>query len=115
MLQRLTIAVAVAASSAAGWSQAGDRSAQDWLAQMSDAVRTQNYEGVVVYRTGDQLETMRVIHRFADGQEDERLISLTGDAREIVRRDGERRWVPTMNLRGVWWIAWRTVPAKACS
>ena len=91
MLQRLTIAVAVAASSAAGWSQAADRSAQDWLAQMSDAVRTQNYEGVVVYRTGDQLETMRVIHRFADGQEDERLISLTGDAREIVRRDGEVR------------------------
>ena len=91
MLQRLTIAVAVAASSVVGSSQAADRSAQDWLAKMSEAVRTQNYEGVVVYRTGEQLETMRVIHRFSNGQEDERLISLTGDAREIVRSDGEVR------------------------
>ncbi len=89
MLQRLTIAVAALATSAPLW--AADRTPQEWLAEMSDAVRTQNYEGVVVYRTGEQLETMRVVHRFSEGQEDERLISLTGDAREIVRRDGEVR------------------------
>jgi len=89
MLQRLTIAVAVLATAAPLW--AADRTAQDWLAEMSEAVRTRNYEGVVVYRTGEQLETMRVVHRFSEGQEDERLISLTGDAREIIRRGGEVR------------------------
>lgn len=53
---------------------------------MHDATRTLNYDGVFVYQRGDQLESMRLIHRFADNTESERLISLSGPAREVIRR-----------------------------
>ena len=52
---------------------------------MHDATRTLNYDGVFVYQRGDQLESMRLIHRFAEDTESERLISLSGPAREVIR------------------------------
>ncbi len=57
----------------------------DWLARMSQAVRTRNYEGVMVYVQGGRMESMRIIHRYKDGREQERLLALSGDAREILR------------------------------
>jgi sigma-E factor negative regulatory protein RseB len=59
----------------------------DWLVRMSQAVRTQNYEGVLVYAQGDRMETMRIVHRYRNGREQERLQALSGDAREIHRDD----------------------------
>jgi sigma-E factor negative regulatory protein RseB len=63
--------------------------AAEWLVRMSEAVRITNYSGVVVYRSGERLETLRIVHRFENGEIRERLMSMTGDAREIHRRDGE--------------------------
>jgi len=64
---------------------AADQLAETALRTMHDATRTLNYDGVFVYQRGDQLESMRLIHRFADDTESERLISLSGPAREVIR------------------------------
>jgi sigma-E factor negative regulatory protein RseB len=75
---------------AAGWSltvAAADPA--DWLAQMSEAARTANYQGVIVYQTHARLETMRVVHRNRKGKEVERVQTLTGAPREIVRTGNE--------------------------
>lgn len=56
---------------------------------MHEATRRLNYEGVFVYQRGDQVESMRLIHRYADGVEAERLVSLSGPAREVIRQ-GDR-------------------------
>jgi sigma-E factor negative regulatory protein RseB len=67
--------------------QAGAAAAEsaDWLARMAQAVRTRNYEGVLVYAQGGRMESMRIVHRYRDGREQERLQALSGDAREIHR------------------------------
>ena len=61
--------------------------AMDWLMKMSDSVSKHSYDGIFIYRHGDQLETMRVVHRNEDGSSRERLVSLNGEPREIIRND----------------------------
>lgn len=58
-----------------------------WLVRMSQATRMANYEGVVVYRGEDVLETFRVTHRFVDGSERERVQSMTGEVREVLKQN----------------------------
>ncbi len=61
--------------------------AQQWLQRMVHAVKQRNYEGIFVYAHGTQLEAMRIVHG-ADGDgEHERMLSLNGAAREILRDD----------------------------
>ncbi len=62
---------------------------RDWLQQMSQAAQGLNYRGTFVYLHNGQLEAMRVIHGVVDGAEQERLVALTGEAREVIR-DQER-------------------------
>lgn len=62
-------------------------SALDWLLRMREAARTANYQGVVVYHGDDVLETFRVTHRYDASGERERVQSLTGEVREILKRD----------------------------
>ncbi len=53
--------------------------------KMSDAMRNLSYRGNFVYMHEDQLESMQISH-YRDAQgEKERLISLNGEAREIIR------------------------------
>lgn len=60
-----------------------------WLVKMSEAARDANYQGVIVYQARDRLETMRVVHRFQDGVELERVQTLTGVPREIIKQDNK--------------------------
>jgi sigma-E factor negative regulatory protein RseB len=60
-----------------------------WLDRMSQAVQQRNYVGTFVYLQNGRMETMRVIHRSDDDGERERLYSLTGVAREVLR-DNEK-------------------------
>lgn len=60
----------------------------DWLVRMADAARATNYQGVIVYRARDTLETMKVVHRFQDGVELERVLTQNGEPREIIKQDG---------------------------
>ncbi len=63
--------------------------AGDWLIKMSQAARIANYEGVLVYRGDDILETFRVTHRFEDGSERERVQSMTGEVREVLKQNNK--------------------------
>jgi sigma-E factor negative regulatory protein RseB len=61
--------------------------AQDFLVRIGEAARGSNYQGVIIYRGDDMLETMRVTHRFQNDVEHERVQSLTGAPREILKQD----------------------------
>ena len=63
--------------------------ASSWLLKVSDAARQTNYQGVVVYRDGQRMEVLRLVHRQQHGQVQERLTSLTGRPRDILR-EGDR-------------------------
>jgi sigma-E factor negative regulatory protein RseB len=56
-----------------------------WLQRASAAARQLNYVGTVVYQHGNQVETSRLIHLHDAAGEHERLTSLDGPMREIVR------------------------------
>lgn len=59
--------------------------AMDWVQKMSDAMRNLSYQGDFVYMHNNRLEGMQITH-FKDMQgEKERLISLNGEAREVIR------------------------------
>lgn len=57
----------------------------DWLAKSAQAVRSSDYQGVMVNLRGEELDTLRIVHRFHDDAEQERLVSMTGRPREIIR------------------------------
>jgi len=63
--------------------RAGD--GMDWIAKISSAMRNLNYVGSFVYIHGGDVESMRIYHSRIDSTEYERLISLNGEAREIIR------------------------------
>lgn len=65
--------------------------AQEWLLRIHRAPQDLNYTGTFVYRQGGQLETMRIFHRAENGTVTERLVSLTGPPREVIRTDEEVR------------------------
>lgn len=67
-----------------GVAAAGD-SADAWLDRMNHALHALSYEGRFVYQHGDTLEAMYLSHEVVGGQERERLMSLTGTAREVIR------------------------------
>lgn len=58
---------------------------RDWIEKMSHAMQNLNYAGTFVYLHGDEVETMKIFHSKLDGIEHERLVSLNGEAREIIR------------------------------
>ena len=57
------------------------------LVQAAEASRTSNYQGVVIYRGDERFEVLRVQHRYKDDSERERMVSLTGDPRQLLRID----------------------------
>ncbi len=59
------------------------------LLKAAHAARTANYRGVVIYRAGGDIESMRLIHGYAAGLERERVVALTGEPREIIRLDNK--------------------------
>ncbi|MEE8634837.1 MAG: MucB/RseB C-terminal domain-containing protein [Acidiferrobacterales bacterium] len=61
--------------------------AYDWLMKMNRATRELNYDGTFVFQQGQKLEAMRIIHWADKGSVKERLVSLNGTAREIIRDD----------------------------
>lgn len=67
---------------------ATEEEARRLLDQMTNASRDLNYDGIFIYQRGpQQLDAMRIIHKSEEGRQHERLISLTGYAREVIRDD----------------------------
>jgi sigma-E factor negative regulatory protein RseB len=65
--------------------------AAPWLAKVTQAARAQTYLGTVVYRQSNRIETFRLAHLNDGGQEVEKILSLDGPAREVVRSATEVR------------------------
>ncbi len=66
-----------------------DEDPQQSINRMVQASQTLNYDGTFVYRNGATMQSMRIIHRFGADGERERLVALSGAAREVLR-DRER-------------------------
>jgi sigma-E factor negative regulatory protein RseB len=60
-----------------------------WLQRMHLASQTLSYTGTFVYRSGDQSETSRIVHVVGREGIRERLETLEGHPREIVREGDE--------------------------
>jgi len=56
-----------------------------WLERMNQALTTRNYDGTFTHWQGGRVEMLRIIHRVQDGTVSERLASLDGSGRELVR------------------------------
>lgn len=85
----LAAALAIAPLAAqAAEPQGGD--AMGWLQRIATAARTLNYSGTFIYEHGGRAETSRIVH-FVDaaGNEMERLESLDGPPREVIRNNDE--------------------------
>ena len=75
--------------------------AMDWVQKMSNAMRDLNYRGNFVYMHENQLESMQILHyRDSDGEK-ERLLSLNGEAREVIRDN--------QNLTCIWPLSRKVV------
>ncbi|MGH8501081.1 MAG: MucB/RseB C-terminal domain-containing protein [Gammaproteobacteria bacterium] len=62
--------------------------AKVWLDKVADAVQSLNYEGTFIFIRGDKVDTMRIVHGRNEHGVRERLVTLTGEAREVVRDRG---------------------------
>jgi len=60
-------------------------SASELLERMSAAMNQMSYQGTFVYMRGDSVETMRITHVVDDSGVRERLYSIDGPQREIIR------------------------------
>ncbi len=58
-----------------------------WLVKMNKAIRSMNYTGTYIHINQGQIETMQIVHAVDEAGERERLLSLNGEAREILRDD----------------------------
>jgi sigma-E factor negative regulatory protein RseB len=78
---------------------AAAESPQSFIAQMDEALRNRNYQGVFVHEHGGQSETLRITHRVDGGQVSERIVSLDGSGREYIRRGSQiTSYLPDQNL-----------------
>lgn len=74
------------------WAGAAHASeAREWLTRINDAAVSLNYHGTFVYAYGSSLEAMRVVHQVDGGVVRERIYSLNGSPREIIR-NAEQVW-----------------------
>lgn len=85
-----TLALGLAALALTQTALAQDAAA--WLNRAASAARSLNYSGVIMYQHGGRVETSRLAHLNDGGSELEKLVSLDGPAREIIRGQGEVRF-----------------------
>ncbi|HDH15972.1 MAG TPA: hypothetical protein ENG90_05795 [Gammaproteobacteria bacterium] len=69
---------------------AGDQGI-DLLKKMNHAANSVNYDGIFLHIDGKHIHTLRVIHKIKNGTVRERLYSLNGVPREVIR-DPEKVW-----------------------
>jgi sigma-E factor negative regulatory protein RseB len=65
------------------------RDASTLLMRMNQAFAQETYDGVFIYYSGEEMASLRVVHKIVDGQQRERLVHLNGAPREILRH-GDR-------------------------
>ncbi|MBF0255350.1 MAG: MucB/RseB C-terminal domain-containing protein [Gammaproteobacteria bacterium] len=91
--RRLALLLALFASTSASAGAGADMTAEQWLAAMSQAMRSLNYEGELIYQHDKGLKVLHLIHTVRQGRERERLISLNGVPREVIRDEDSVRCI----------------------
>jgi sigma-E factor negative regulatory protein RseB len=81
----------VAALLFAGTGAARAEDAAQWLSRIAQAAQRTNYVGTIVYQQGGRVETSRIAHLYEDGREFEKITSLDGPERQVVRSQNEVR------------------------
>ena len=66
---------------------------REWLEQMATAMSQMSYQGTFVYVQGGEVESMRITHVSDDEGVRERLVSVSGPSREVLRDSNGVRWV----------------------
>ena len=67
----------------------GSQSSLDWLKVVAYAAHQTDYSGVYVYQYDNRVETSRITHVVEPDSEYERIESLDGPKREIIRHHGQ--------------------------
>jgi sigma-E factor negative regulatory protein RseB len=67
----------------------GESDALAWLQKIATAARELSYSGTFVYQHGDQMETSRITHYVDRAGEIEKLETLDGPRREVIRNQDE--------------------------
>ena len=57
------------------------------LSKMGSALKSLNYYGTLVYMHGGQVESLKLIHKQDESGEFQRVVHLTGEAREVIRNN----------------------------
>ncbi len=65
-----------------------DDEVKAWFERAARAAEERNYEVVMVFERDERLQTLHVVHGYDAGQVRERIESLDGRPREVVRLDG---------------------------
>ncbi len=70
-------------------------SGEEWLQRMAKAIEVSNYRGTIARRAGDRVEYLRVVHKYENGQVTEKLETMDGADRTIIRDvNGVRCFLP---------------------
>jgi sigma-E factor negative regulatory protein RseB len=64
---------------------ADDKAPTEWLQRMTTSLHSESYRGTFVLQREDRIDTIRVVHAAENGGYRERLQTLTGTRREILR------------------------------
>jgi sigma-E factor negative regulatory protein RseB len=83
---RILAVLLLALSAQSAWAE---KDALSWLQRIHVATQKLSYTGTFVYRSGDQAETSRIVHVVGRNGARERLETLDGQPREIVRSGDE--------------------------
>ncbi|MFK8015105.1 MAG: MucB/RseB C-terminal domain-containing protein [Gammaproteobacteria bacterium] len=65
--------------------------AREWFDRMGKAVETLDYQGTMVHAHNNQLDTLEVVHQLRKGRVYERVTSLNGSGREVIRHGDDVR------------------------
>ncbi|HET6563905.1 MAG TPA: MucB/RseB C-terminal domain-containing protein [Xanthomonadales bacterium] len=64
-----------------------------WLQRMATAMSQMSYQGTFIYITDQRMETMRITHVMDENGSRERLSSVSGPRREVLRDQSGVKWI----------------------
>lgn len=82
---QILLFAALAVQGAGSYAASSQNDAMQWIQKMSNAMQEFSYQGHFVYLHDGQMESMSIVHVKDEMGNRERLVSLNGEAREILR------------------------------